>query len=77
MPSDFTSASNPDCDVIVVGAGPVGLLLACLLGQARLRVVVLEKRTAPIPHSAAIGITPPSLHILAKLGMEGDFLAEG
>lgn len=77
MPAAPASTSTPDCDVIVVGAGPVGLLLACFLGQARLRVVVLEKRTAPIPHSAAIGITPPSLHILAKLGMEGEFLTRG
>lgn len=77
MQDDLTAPSTPDCDVIVVGAGPVGLLLSCFLGQAGLRVVVIEKRTAPIPHSAAIGITPPSLHILARLGLEGDFLAAG
>jgi 2-polyprenyl-6-methoxyphenol hydroxylase-like FAD-dependent oxidoreductase len=49
-----------DFDTIIVGGGPVGLLLACLLKKQGLRVRVLEKRTQPIPHSAAIGITPPS-----------------
>ena len=31
-------------DVIIIGAGPVGLLLALLLGRRGLNVLVLEKR---------------------------------
>jgi 2-polyprenyl-6-methoxyphenol hydroxylase-like FAD-dependent oxidoreductase len=65
------------CDVIIVGAGPVGLLLGNLLGRAGLRVIILEKRTGPLAHSAAIGITPPSLHILSKLGLERVFMDRG
>ena len=64
-------------DVIIAGAGPVGLLVACFLGQSGLKVLVLEKRTEPIAHSAAIGITPPSLHILAKVGLDAAFLSQG
>lgn len=64
-------------DVIIAGAGPVGLLTACFLGQSGLKVLVLEKRSEPIAHSAAIGITPPSLHILAKVGLDATFLAQG
>lgn len=66
-----------DFDVIIVGGGPVGLLLACLLKKQGLRLRVLEKRTQPIAHSAAIGITPPSLQILNKLGMTGEFIDAG
>ena len=66
-----------DFDAIIVGGGPVGLLLACLLKQQGKRIRVLEKRTQPIAHSAAIGITPPSLHILAKLGLADEFIAAG
>jgi 2-polyprenyl-6-methoxyphenol hydroxylase-like FAD-dependent oxidoreductase len=73
--SPVTEAS--DCDVIIVGAGPVGLLLGNLLGQAGLQVVILEKRTGPLAQSAAIGITPPSLHILSKLGLEHAFMDRG
>lgn len=66
-----------DFDAIIVGGGPVGLLLACLLKQQGKRIRVLEKRTQPIAHSAAIGITPPSLHILEKLGLVDEFIAAG
>lgn len=72
-----TGSSAFDCDVVIVGAGPVGLLLANFLGQSGLGVTVLEKRTQPIAHSAAIGITPPSLHILARLGLDGVFVNRG
>ncbi|GKT46023.1 monoogygenase CPUR_05431 [Colletotrichum spaethianum] len=34
-------------DVIIAGAGPVGLLLACELGLARMSVLVLERDAAP------------------------------
>lgn len=68
---------STDHDVIIVGGGPVGLLLACLLRQQGVRLRVLEKRTEPITHSAAIGITPPSLQILGKLGLASEFITSG
>jgi 2-polyprenyl-6-methoxyphenol hydroxylase-like FAD-dependent oxidoreductase len=68
---------KPDFDVLIVGGGPVGLLLACLLKNKGMTFRVLEKRTQPIPHSAAIGITPPSLKILNKLGLTEEFIAAG
>jgi len=36
---------NEQVDVVVAGAGPVGLMLACELGLAGIRTVVLERRT--------------------------------
>src|SRR5215207_3801969 len=76
-PGSSTQHAPGSYDVIIVGAGPVGLLLANLLGQRGLRIAILEKRTEPIAHSAAIGITPPSLHILSKLRLEHDFQQQG
>ena len=66
-----------DCEVAVVGGGPVGLLLANLLGQAGIRVLVLEKRADPPGSSQAIGITPPSLGIVATLGLADAFVDQG
>jgi len=34
-------------DVVIVGAGPVGLFLACELGLAGRSVLVLEREPAP------------------------------
>ncbi|MFZ9344694.1 MAG: FAD-dependent oxidoreductase [Opitutales bacterium] len=64
-------------EVAIVGGGPVGLLLARLLVLGGARVTVFERRASPCSHSAAIGITPPSLRILRKAGLLEDFLAAG
>lgn len=69
--------SDAENEVAIVGGGPVGLLLACLLGQRGVRVVVLEKNTARETWSQAIGITPPSLRILSRLGLDEAFVARG
>ncbi|MFC6085125.1 FAD-dependent monooxygenase [Sphaerisporangium aureirubrum] len=46
-----------DVDVVVVGAGPVGLMLACELGLAGVRPLVLERREEPgtIPKANGFG----------------------
>jgi 2-polyprenyl-6-methoxyphenol hydroxylase-like FAD-dependent oxidoreductase len=66
-----------DAEVLIVGAGPVGLLLANFLGRAGLATLVLEKRARRAPGSKAIGITPTSLEVLAELELAGGFLARG
>ncbi|MCE9520347.1 MAG: FAD-dependent monooxygenase [Verrucomicrobia bacterium] len=72
-----TAISSDRYDVVIVGAGPVGLMLACLLGARGLHVLLLEKRTTIPAHSMAIGITPPSLRLLGKLGLDADFVSRG
>lgn len=69
--------AGPQVDVAIVGAGPVGLLLAGLLGAQGRRVVLTDRRLAPPAHSMAIGITPPSLHILARLGLHEELIRQG
>ncbi|MBD1401459.1 FAD-dependent oxidoreductase [Pelovirga terrestris] len=65
-----------DYDVIIVGGGPVGLVLANLLGQGGIRTLLVEKTTAAPRQSMAIGITPPSLEVLSRVGLDATFINE-
>ncbi|MEO7065526.1 MAG: FAD-dependent oxidoreductase, partial [Rhodanobacter sp.] len=64
-------------DVIVVGAGPVGLTAACELRLAGLRVVVLERRAAPVTQSRALTMHGRTLEMLALRGVADRFIAQG
>jgi 2-polyprenyl-6-methoxyphenol hydroxylase-like FAD-dependent oxidoreductase len=68
---------NLDAEVIIVGGGPVGLLLANLLGKAGRRVVLIESSNGEVRRSMAIGITPPSLELLASLDLDHAFITRG
>lgn len=58
-----------DTQVIVVGAGPVGLLLAGELRLGGARVVVLERRTAPTTESRASTLHARTMEILDSRGL--------
>lgn len=70
-------ASSPDYDVMIVGGGPVGLLLGNILGHHGLRILLIEKTSTPPVESMAIGITPPSLELLHHLGLDDAFVSRG
>jgi len=64
-------------DIAIIGAGPIGLLLANLLGKRGLRVRIVEERQEPLRDSMAIGITPSSLSIMKTLDLDRIFLDRG
>ena len=58
-----------DVDVIVVGAGPTGLMLATELGLAGVRTTVLEQRTERDRQSKAGNLQPRSVEVLDCRGL--------
>lgn len=64
--------------VLVVGAGPVGLLLSLRLRQFGVDVDIIDKKTkAPHPFTKALTINSASLRLFHSLGIVDKFLAEG
>lgn len=69
--------SSPDYDVIIVGGGPVGLMLGNLLGKKNLNTLLIEKTAEPPAESMAIGVTPPSLELFQTLGLDDVLINRG
>ncbi|HWO59606.1 MAG TPA: FAD-dependent monooxygenase [Umezawaea sp.] len=59
-------------DITVVGAGPTGLVLACGLLGAELRVRVVDGADGPAVTSRALGLQPRGAEVLDRLGALGD-----
>jgi 2-polyprenyl-6-methoxyphenol hydroxylase-like FAD-dependent oxidoreductase len=75
-----TDGMGQDPDVLIVGAGPVGIVLACELLQQGVRVRVVERRPAaedPDPHSKGVLLWPRSLELLRRIGVSDQLVAVG
>src|SRR6516164_4051889 len=64
-------------DILVVGAGPVGLWVACELALAKVNVAVLERRAKAVTQSRALAIQGRTLEVFALRGLADRFLSRG
>src|SRR6476469_3281241 len=63
-----------DTDVLIVGAGPVGLFLANECARRGLRWRLVETRSSQSEHSKALAIFPRTLEIFDMAGVAAPFL---
>src|SRR5438045_4134854 len=64
-------------DVIVVGAGPVGLVCATKLARAGFEVLVIEAQSQLNEELRASTFHPPTLDMLEELGVTAGLIRQG
>ncbi|KAJ9223727.1 hypothetical protein DTO271D3_8037 [Paecilomyces variotii] len=62
-------------DIVIVGAGPVGLLLSLCLSRWGYKVKHIDNRPVPTTTGRADGIQPRSIEILRNLGLKRQLMA--
>lgn len=68
-PKTAPAAPKLDADVLIVGAGPVGLTIANTLGLYGVRTLVIEKLDQIIDYPRAIGIDDEALRTIQAAGL--------
>lgn len=66
-----------DVPVLIVGAGPIGLMLAVELRRHRIACRIVEQRTERSDFCKAIGLQPRSLELFETLGILEEAVARG
>jgi 2-polyprenyl-6-methoxyphenol hydroxylase-like FAD-dependent oxidoreductase len=66
-----------DTDVLVVGAGPTGLMLANQLCRRGVRPLIVDRHAGPSVQTRALGVQARTLEIYSRLGVIGRALELG
>ena len=72
-----SQTSIAQCQVLVVGAGPTGLVLAAQLLARGVRTRVIDKAAGPASLSRAVSIHARVLELLDTMGLAETFIAHG
>jgi 2-polyprenyl-6-methoxyphenol hydroxylase-like FAD-dependent oxidoreductase len=69
--------ARAETPILVVGAGPTGLTMACELARHGAPVRIVDKLPGIVPYARATGIHSRTLEIFYQLGIVDDVLADG
>ena len=69
--------STTKTDVIIIGAGPTGLSLACQLIRYGIDFIIIDKSEGVTSYSKALGVHARTLEIYEQLGIAEQALAQG
>ena len=70
-------SGQQDCSVVIVGAGPCGLVLAIELGRRGVPVIVLDEKTSPVRFPAANATQARTMEHYRRLGFAHKLRAMG
>jgi 2-polyprenyl-6-methoxyphenol hydroxylase-like FAD-dependent oxidoreductase len=70
-------AAELQTDVLIVGAGPTGLMLANWLAKLGVDHIIADGKPGPTRESRALGVQARSMEIYDQLGIAGTVMAEG
>jgi 2-polyprenyl-6-methoxyphenol hydroxylase-like FAD-dependent oxidoreductase len=68
---------SQDTDVLVVGAGPTGLMLASQLARRGLKPLIIDRHSGPAQQTRAMAVQARTMEIYAKMGVIEEALARG
>lgn len=69
MATDGHQTPGFDVDVVIVGAGPVGLTLANILGAQGVRTLLVDERDTLIDYPRGVGLDDESLRTFQSIGL--------
>ncbi len=64
-------------DVLIIGAGPTGLALACQLIRYGIDFRIIDKKVGTTPYSKAIGVQARTLEIYEQIGLADRLISLG
>jgi 2-polyprenyl-6-methoxyphenol hydroxylase-like FAD-dependent oxidoreductase len=73
----MNASSIRDTDVLIVGAGPTGLVLALWLTRLGVRVRIVDKTAEPGTTSRALAVQARTLELYTQIGLAGEVVARG